>query len=90
MSYILRTVRPANLQNWIAANASGSLKATARESWRAYLLANSGVGQSLRDLEMSFLAAAGSSGGTLHDRWSANLTAQSGSKGAEKARSKYS
>lgn len=89
MSYILRVVRPANIQAWIAANAAGSLKATARESWRAYLAANSGVGQSLRDLEMSFLAAAGSAGGTLHDRWTTNLTAQSGAKGTEKAQAKY-
>lgn len=89
MSYILRNVRPAALQNWIATNAAGSLKATARESWRAYLAANSGVGQSTRDLEMSFLAAAGSSGATLSDRWGAYLTAETGNKGREKARSRY-
>lgn len=89
MSYILKNVRPSNIQAWIAVNAAGSLKDTARESWRAYLAANSGVGQSLRDLEMSFLAAAGSTGGTLADRWGVNLTAQSGSKGPEKATSKY-
>lgn len=89
MSYILRTVRPAALQNWIGVNAAGSLKATARESWRAYLAANGGVGQSVRDLEMSFLAAAGSSQGTLADRWTNYLTAETGNKGPEKAKSKY-
>lgn len=89
MSYILRTVRPSAIQSWIAANAPASLKATARESWRAYLAANSGTGQTLRDLEMSFLAGQGSAGGTLADRWGTNLTAQSGSKGPEKAKSKY-
>lgn len=89
MSYILRVVRPANLQNWIAVNAAGSLKNTARESWRAYLLANAGVGQSIRDLEMSYLAGAGAAGETLFDRWSANLLAQTGSKTHEKARSKF-
>lgn len=89
MSYILRTVRPANIQSWIAANAAGSLKATARESWKAYLVANGGVGQSIRDLEMSFLAAALAVGATLHDRWTNYLTAETGAKGPEKARSKY-
>jgi Sec7-like guanine-nucleotide exchange factor len=54
MSFILRVVRPSAIQSWIAANAPASLKATARESWRAYLAANSGTGQTLRDLEMSF------------------------------------
>lgn len=89
MSYILRTVRPSNIQAWVAANAPGSLKATARESWRAYLVANSGVGQTIRDLEMSFLAALSRTGGTLADRWNQDLSASSGNKGPEKARNKY-
>lgn len=89
MSYILRNVRPADIQNWIAANAPGSLKATARESWRAYLAANSGTGQSIRDLEMSFLANLSRTGGTLADRWGQELAGQSGSKGREKAKAKY-
>ena len=89
MSYILRTVRPSAIQSWIAANAPASLKATARESWRAYLAANSGSGQTIRDLEMSFLAALSRNAGTLHDRWAQDLSATSGSKGTEKARNKY-
>lgn len=89
MSYILRNVRPAAIQAWISANAPGSLKPTARESWRAYLAANSGTGQTLRDLEMSFLAALSRTAGTLHDRWSQDLSGSSGGKGPEKARSKY-
>jgi len=89
MSYVLRTVRPAAIQSWVAANAPGSLKATARESWRAYLSANSGTGQTFRDLEMSFLANLTRTAGTLHDRWAQELTAQSGSKGPEKARDRY-
>lgn len=89
MSFILRTVRPSAIQSWIAANAPASLKATARESWRAYLAANSGTGQSIRDLEMSFLANLSRTGGTLADRWGQELSASSGSKGSEKARGKY-
>ena len=89
MSFILKAVRPANLQNWIAVNSAPQLKGTARESWRAYLAANSGVGQSLRDLEMSFLAGQAASGATLLDRWGAYLTAQAGSTVDEKARNLY-
>ena len=89
MSYILRTVRPSAIQNWIATNAPGSLKATARESWRAYLAANSGSGQSVQQLERSFLAALGKSGGTLHDIWANQNAGSSGSKGSEKARNTY-
>jgi hypothetical protein len=89
MSYILRTVRPAALQSWIAANAPGSLKATARESWRAYLAANSGNGQSLQEMEANFLTALSKFGGTQADRWGQQLSAGSGSKGPEKARNTY-
>lgn len=87
MSYILKIVKPSDLQNWIAANASGSLKATARESWRAYLIAQGATGSTLRDLESSYLSA--QPGGTLHDKWSAFNTAQGGNTGKEKARNKY-
>lgn len=89
MSLILRTVRPIDLQAWVAANAPASLKQTARESWRAFLSANGGTGQSLRDLEMSYLAGQGSSGTTLLDRWANNISAQSGSKIKEKIKNKY-
>jgi hypothetical protein len=89
MSFILRTVRPANIQAWIAANAAGSLKATARESWRAYLLANSGTGAGLQELERTFLAALAKTGGTQHDRWQAQLSGATGGQGSEKARNTY-
>jgi hypothetical protein len=89
MSYILRTVRPQAIQAWVAANAAGSLKATARESWRAYLAANSGNGQSLQEMEANFLTALSKFGGTQADRWGQQLTAASGSKGSEKARDRY-
>jgi hypothetical protein len=87
MSFIFRAVRPAAIQNWIAVNAPGSLRNTARESWRAYLLANSGTGQSLEELETGFLNALAKTGGTQHDRWGAQLTGTG--KNAEKARSTY-
>lgn len=87
MSYVLRTVRPANLQTWIAANAAGSLKPTARESWRAYLKAQSAIGQTLPELEFSFLSA--QSGKTLADKWGAYASAQAGGKGCEKVRNLY-
>lgn len=89
MSYILKVVRPANLQNWIATNAPASLKAHPKDSWRAYLSANGGTGQTLRDLEMSFLAAQGYTQGTLNDRWSAYNSAQTGSTTADKCRNRY-
>lgn len=89
MSYILRTVRPSAVQAWIAANAPGSLKATARESWRAYLAANSGTGQSTQQLERSFLVALGKTGGTLADQWNNQLSGATGNKGPEKARNTY-
>lgn len=91
MSFILKMVRPASLQNWIAANASGSLKPTARESWFAYLSANSGVGKTLTDMETSFLRAAGATGGTLHDLWSnyASVSGAAGTKNKEKIRNLY-
>lgn len=87
MSFILRSVRPAALQSWIATNAPGSLKATARESWRAYLLANSGTGQSLQELEAGFLSALGKTGFTQHDRWGKQLTGSG--KVKEQAKSTY-
>lgn len=89
MSYILKNVRPDNLQNWVKTNAVGSLKATPRESWRAYLAANGGTGQSISSLEMTFLAAQGAAGATLADKWTSYLSGSSGSKGCEKVRSNY-
>lgn len=87
MSYILRNVRPSDLQNWIKNNAPGSLKATARESWRAYLAANGGTGGTIVDQENKFLSA--QAGSTLSDKWGNYLSAQTGKKGKEKARNLY-
>ena len=89
MSYILRNVRPADIQNWVKTNSPASLKATAAESWRAYLIASGAVGGTLRDLEMSFLASLARTAGTLHDRWQQELSGTSGGKGSEKARNRY-
>lgn len=88
-SYILRTVRPSDLQNWIKTNAVGSLKATARESWMAYLQANSGTGKTLHDLEATFLTGQAVSGSNNKEKWRAFLAGQSGAKTSEKARNKY-
>lgn len=90
-SFILETVRANALQNWIAVNAAGSLKTYPRDSWRAYLQANSGVGSTWSDLENSFLNAALATGATLHDKWNSYLIAQgaAGSKCQERARNRY-
>lgn len=89
MSYILRRVRPSKLQAWIAANAAGSLKSNARDSWRAYLAANSGTGATIAQMEYSFLKAAGATGNTLNDLWASYNAAQSGTSPGEKCRNKY-
>lgn len=89
MSYILKTVRPFDLQNWVRVNAVGSLKATPSESWRAYLAANGGTGASIASLERSFLAAAGYSGGSLAEAWAKYSAAQTGNKPTEKIRNLY-
>ena len=89
MSFILQVVRPDNLQNWIRVNAPGSFKATAGDSWRAYLSANGGTGKTLYDLEHSFLTAAAVATGPDHDRWNTKLTATTGKNGSEKARNFY-
>lgn len=73
MSYILKVVKPSALQNWIATNAPGSLKRTARESWRAYLQANSGVGNSIAALESTYLKALGKAGSSLEEAWGKQL-----------------
>lgn len=91
-SYILKTVKKGDLQNWIATNAAGSVKSKPTESWRAYLVANSGTGATLHDLESSFLAAAGATGGTLRDKWDdylGRVLGTSGTKTKEKTRNKY-
>lgn len=93
-SFILRTAKNDLLQNWVRVNAAGSLKQKPQDSWRAYLIANGGVGSTLNDLERSFLAAAGvnmSTYKTLNDAWTAYLAALpvSGGKGGEKVRNKY-
>jgi hypothetical protein len=87
MSFIFRTVRPANIQAWIATNAAGSLKATARESWRAYLQANSGTGQSIQQMEATYLASLGKNGNSQHDRWGTQLVGTGTNK--ERARGTY-
>lgn len=87
MSYILNTVRPANLQNWISVNSIPSIRATPRESWKAYLANNGAVGQSTSELEFSFLTA--QPGNTLADKWGSYLTAQAGDTTRQKARNLY-
>lgn len=89
MSYILKVVRPWALQNWVATNAPVSVKTIPRDSWKAYLAANGGVGATLRDLEMSFLATQLATGATLVDRWTNYLLAQPGGTPREKAQNKY-
>jgi hypothetical protein len=89
MSYVFKIVRPVNIQAWIAANAPGSLRNTARESWRAYLQANSGTGQTIGDLERSFLNAQAIAGSKDGDRWSIKESGTSGGSGREKVRNKY-
>jgi hypothetical protein len=90
-SYILKSVKNDLVQKWIKANAAGSVKGSTKDSWRAYLAANSGTGKTLHDLESSFLIAAGATGKTLHDKWSSYLAglAVAGGKGNEKARNRY-
>lgn len=89
MSFILTAVSPANLQNWIAANAPASLKPTARQSWGAFLAANGGTGKTMYDLEHSYLTAQAIAAGTTYDRWNAKLAATGGKSGHEKARNFY-
>lgn len=88
-SFILRSIRPSDLQNWIKTNAAGSHKSRPADSWRAYLQANSGVGGTFRDLETTFLQAQGAAGDTLRDKWASYLSAQSGTKAKEKAKNLY-
>lgn len=88
-SYILRIVRPSNLQNWIKVNAAGSLKGTPKDSWWSYLKANGGTGSTFHDLEHSFLTAQVVASGRLPQRWALYLAGQSGSKPVEKARNNY-
>lgn len=89
MSHILRYVRPQALQAWIATNAPGSLKATARESWRAYLAANGGSGASLAELEDKAFTALGATGANCKEKARSNINATAGNTTAEKARNKY-
>jgi hypothetical protein len=86
MSFVLKTVRPDKLQNWIRVNAPGSLKSTAGDSWRAFLAANGGTGKTFHDLEQSYLTAQLIGAGTLHDRWNAKVAATSGKSCTEKLR----
>lgn len=90
-SYLLRTVRPSDLQNWIRVNAAGSLKSHPEDSLKAYFAANSGTGKTLADLEMSFLIAAGATGKTMHDLWLSYLAGlgAGGTKTKEKLRGRY-
>ena len=85
--YILKFVRPSNIQAWVAANAPGSLRATGRESWRAYLAANGGTGSTLAEQELKFASA--NSGSTGADKWSGQVSATSGSSLKEKLRNLY-
>jgi hypothetical protein len=89
VSYVLKIVRPANIQSFVAANAPASLKPTGRESWRAYLAANSGTGQTIGDLERSFLKAAAISGSTNSEAWGNKTSGTSGGTGREKVRNTY-
>lgn len=89
MSLILRLVRPANIQAWIAANAPASLKPTARESWRAYLAANGGTGAGLVQLEDTAFTSLGASGSNCKEKLRSNVNGTAGNTTAEKARNKY-
>jgi hypothetical protein len=91
-SFILRTVRPDALQNWIRVNAVGSLQGVPKDSWKKYLAANSGTGKTYADLEMSFLIAAGATGKSQRDLWDdylGRVIGQAGTRPAEKARARY-
>lgn len=91
-SFILRNIKGSNVQNWIKTNAAGSYKSIPHDSWRAYLAANSGTGSTLRDLEDSFLRAAGATGLTLHDKWNdylGRVLSVTGGKAKDKARNRY-
>lgn len=91
-SFIFRSNKKSDTNNWVKVNAAGSVRGTPADSWRAYLTANSGTGQTLHDLESSFLKAAGAVGGTLQDKWAdylGRIIGQSGGKGKEKARNRY-
>ena len=87
MSYILRTVKPSNLMNWIKTNAPGSLRATAGDSWRAYLIAQTANAGTLTDMENKFITA--NPGSTLHDKWGGQVSATPGSRTEEKCRNLY-
>lgn len=68
MASILSIARPSNIQNWVATNAAGSLKATPRESWRAYLASVGGVGNTLGDLERSATLSISGGGNTRAEK----------------------
>lgn len=84
---IFTFVKPNAIQKWIGTNAAGSLKDNPKDSWNAYLVANSGTGATQADREMAFLTAAGFTSGTLFDRWQGYLAANSG--GTGDARTKF-
>jgi hypothetical protein len=91
-SFILSVVRGDDLQNWVKVNAVGQLKSIPADSWRAYLAANSGTGQTMHDLESSFTKSAGATGSTLYDKWDdylGRVLGVTGGKAGEKARNKY-
>lgn len=81
---IFQFTKPSAVQNWIAVNAAGSLKTTPRDSWRAYLVAQLAVGQTINELELSWLSASGS--GVLYDRWITWLTANGSATGDARAK----
>lgn len=83
---IFRYVKPSAVQNWISVNAAGSLKDRPGDSWRAYMLANGGSGQSFHDLEMTFLNAAGFTTGQIGTRWQNYLAANGGGTGDARAK----
>ena len=92
MSYVLRVVRPAQIQSWVAANAPGSLRPKGTESWRAYLTANGGTGRTMADREMAFLRTAGVTvGRTLGELWGnyTSVSATMGGKNKEKIRNLF-
>lgn len=76
---IFNFVKPSQVQKWVATNAPASLKATPNESWRAYLAANGGTGNSINEQEAKFLSA--TSGGSLYDKWQTWLGANGGTGG---------
>lgn len=67
---VIRSQKLSRINEFLKNNSPTSLVGTTGDSWKKYLSANGGTGQTFHDLEKSYLAAQASGGGTLHDLWS--------------------